>query len=164
MMAKRILVPIGRDERAETILPLVAGLARDAGATVRLLQIQPTQRTAFDEFARKSAQYGYDAETILQVRQRVLDYAHAREERLGSETLDRLRQLEPLLDGVTVERRVRFGDVVDEIVREAEAFDADLVAVSARRRPWWRPALAPVGDRVRRRVRVAVLTLSETGR
>jgi nucleotide-binding universal stress UspA family protein len=164
MMAKRILVPIGRDERAETILPLVAGLARDAGATVRLLHVQPLQRTTFDALARKSAQYGYDALVTAEVRQRVLFYAHTHEERLESESLHRLRQLEPLLDGVTVERRVRFGDVVDEIVREAEAFDADLVAVSARRRPWWRPALAPVGDRVRRRVRVAVLTLSETGR
>ena len=100
----------------------------------------------------------------LEVQQRVLLYAHAHEERLESETLERLRQLEPLLDGVAVERTVRFGDVTEEIVREAEAFDADLIAVSERRRPWWRPALARLVDRVRGRVRVPVLALSGAGR
>jgi len=72
----------------------------------------------------------------------------------------RLRRLELLLDGVPVERAVRFGDVVEEIARETDAFDADLVAVTERRRPWWRPALARIVDRVRARVRVPVLALS----
>src|SRR2546427_1923044 len=125
MMAKRILVPIGDNERAEAIVPVVAALARDGGGTVRLLNVQPLQRTRFDDYAR---------------------------------------QLEPLLDGVAVERTVRFGDVTEEIVREAEAFDADLIAVSERRRPWWRPALARLVDRVRGRVRVPVLALSGAGR
>ena len=163
-MAKRILVPIGKDERAETILPVVAALARDAGATVRLLQVQPLQRSRFDEAARQLPAYGYDAEVTLRVRQRVLNYAHTLEERLESETLERLRGLEPLLDGVAVERQVRFGDVVEEIAHEAEAFDADLVAVYERRRPWWRPSLAPVGERVRARTGVPVLTLTEARR
>ena len=44
-MAKRILVPIGDDARAEAIVPLVAALARDGGGTVRLLNVQPLQRT-----------------------------------------------------------------------------------------------------------------------
>ena len=78
---------------------------------------------------------------------------------MESETLERLRQLEPLLDGVPVERAVRFGDVVDEIVREAEAFEADLVAFTERPRPWWRPALARIVGRVRARLRVPVLAL-----
>ena len=160
-MAKRILVPIGDNERAEAIVPVVAALARDGGGTVRLLNVQPLQRTRFDDYARRLPLYGYDAGVTLEVQQRVLLYAHAHEERLESETLERLRQLEPLLDGVAVERTVRFGDVTEEIVREAEAFDADLIAVSERRRPWWRPALV---DRVRGRVRVPVLALSGAGR
>ena len=163
-MAKRILVPIGDDARAEAIVPLVAALARDGGGTVRLLNVQPLQRTRFDDYARRLPLYGYDAGVTLEVQQRVLLYAHAHEERLESETLERLRQLEPLLDGVAVERTVRFGDVTEEIVREAEAFDADLIAVSERRRPWWRPALARLVDRVRGRVRVPVLALSGAGR
>ncbi|PYM30616.1 MAG: hypothetical protein DMD80_03170 [Candidatus Rokuibacteriota bacterium] len=164
MMAKRILVPIGDNERAEAIVPVVAALARDGGGTVRLLNVQPLQRTRFDDYARRLPLYGYDAGVTLEVQQRVLLYAHAHEERLESETLERLRQLEPLLDGVAVERTVRFGDVTEEIVREAEAFDADLIAVSERRRPWWRPALARLVDRVRGRVRVPVLALSGAGR
>ena len=40
-MAKRILVPLDRSELAESIMPLVAGLAREAGATVRLLHVAP---------------------------------------------------------------------------------------------------------------------------
>ena len=163
-MAKRILVPIGDNERAEAIVPVVAALARDGGGTVRLLNVQPLQRTRFDDYARRLPLYGYDAGVMLEVQQRVLLYAHAHEERLESETLERLRQLEPLLDGVAVERTVRFGDVTEEIVREAEAFDADLIAVSERRRPWWRPALARLVDRVRGRVRVPVLALSGAGR
>jgi len=164
MMAKRILVPIGDNERAEAIVPVVAALARDGGGTVRLLNVQPLQRTRFDDYARRLPLYGYDAGVTLEVQQRVLLYAHAHEARLESETLERLRQLEPLLDGVAVERTVRFGDVTEEIVREAEAFDADLIAVSERRRPWWRPALARLVDRVRGRVRVPVLALSGAGR
>ena len=163
-MAKRILVPIGDNERAEAIVPVVAALARDGGGTVRLLNVQPLQRTRFDDYARRLPLYGYDAGVTLEVQQRVLLYAHAHEERLESETLERLRQLEPLLDGVAVERTVRFGDVTEEIVREAEAFDADLIAVSERRRPWWRPALARLVDRVRGRVRVPVLALWGAGR
>jgi len=163
-MAKRILVPVGDHTRAEAIVPVVAALARDGGGTVRLLNVQPLQRTRFDDYARRLPLHGYDAGVTLEVQQRVLLYAHAHEERLESETLERLRQLEPLLDGVAVERTVRFGDVTEEIVREAEAFDADLIAVSERRRPWWRPALARLVDRVRGRVRVPVLALSGAGR
>jgi nucleotide-binding universal stress UspA family protein len=159
MMAKRILVPVAANERAEAIVPVVAALARDGGGTVRLLSVQPIQRTRFDEYARQLPTYGYDATVTLEVRNRVLMYGHAHEARVESETLERLRQLEPLLDGVPVERAVRFGDVVDEIVREAEAFEADLVAFTERPRPWWRPALARIVGRVRARLRVPVLAL-----
>jgi len=164
MMAKRILVSIGTNERAEVIVPVVAALARDGGGTVRLLSVQPLQRTRFDDVARTLPLYGYDAGVTLEVQQRVLSYAHTHEERLESETLERLRQLEPLLDGVAVERAVRFGDLVEEIVREAAAFDADLIAVTDRRRPWWRPALSRLVDRVRSRARVPVLMLSGAAR
>ncbi|HEY3099106.1 MAG TPA: universal stress protein [Methylomirabilota bacterium] len=158
-MAKRILVPVAANERAEAIVPVVAALARDGGGTVRLLTVQPLPPTRFDEYARTPPTYGYDVGFTHDVQRRVLTYGHAHEARVESETLERLRQLEPLLDGVPVERAVRFGDVVDEIVLEAEAFDADFVAFTERRRPWWRPALARIVDRVRARVRVPVLAL-----
>jgi nucleotide-binding universal stress UspA family protein len=160
MMAKRILVPVAAHERAETIVPLVAALARDSGGTVRLLNVQPSPQTRFDERLRKLPLYGFDGALAADFEQRVLAYAHTEEQRLESDTLSRLRELEPLVDGVAVERAVRFGDVVDEIAREAEAFDADLIAVTERRRPWWRPALARIVDRLRARLRIPVLALS----
>lgn len=163
-MAKRILVPVGDVTRAEAIVPVVAALARESGGTVRLLSVRPLQRTDFNEYASKLPMYGYDVGVTIDVQQRVLMYGHAYEERLESETLERLRRLEPLLEGVPVERAVRFGDVVEEITREADAFDADLVAVTERRRPWWRPALARIVDRVRARVGVPVLTLAGDAR
>ena len=159
-MAKRILVPVGNPTRAEAIVPVVAALARHGGGTVRLLSVQPLPRTRFVVAARVPAAYDYDVGIAVDLPPRVLSYGHAREERLESETLERLRRLEPLLDGVPVERAVRFGDVVEEIAREADAFNADLVAVTERRQSWWRPALARIADRVRARVRVPVLALS----
>jgi nucleotide-binding universal stress UspA family protein len=163
-MAKRILVPLCEDERAESILPVAAALARDAGGTVRLLSVQRPQRTRFDESARRLPVYGDDAQLAHGLRQHVLAYAHADEAQLESETLARLRRLEPLLDGVAVEHAVRFGDVVEEIAREADAFEADLIAVTERRRPRWRPAPATVVARVRARVRVPVLVLTGDAR
>jgi nucleotide-binding universal stress UspA family protein len=161
-MAKRILVPIGTNGRAEVIVPVVAALARDAGATVRLLNVQPLQRTHLDDSASQLPFYG--AGLTLEVQRRRLVYGHVREERLESEQLERLRQLESLLDGVAVERAVRFGDVVEEVAREADAFDADLIALSERRRPWWRPMVTRFVDRVRARARVPVLALSGAAR
>src|SRR2546426_10228059 len=92
MMAKRILVPIGDNERAEAIVPVVAALARDGGGTVRLLNVQPLQRTRFDDYARRLPLYGYDAGVTLEVQQRVLLYAHAHrseERRVGKECRSR---------------------------------------------------------------------------
>jgi len=163
-MAKRILVPIGTNEGAEVIVPVVAALARDAGATVRLLNVQPLQRTHLGESASALPVYGYDAGLTLEGQRRVLAYGHVHEERVESEHLERLRRLESLLDGVAVERAVRFGDVVEEVAREADAFDADLIAVSERRRPWWRPVLTRFVDRIRASARKPVLTLSGAAR
>ena len=159
-MAKRILVPVRDVTRAEAIVPVVAALARESGGTVRLLSVQPLQRTRFDDQGRTLPFYGGDVGVTLDVPPRVLAYGHADEERLESESRERLRRLEPLLDGVPTEHAVRFGDVVEEIAREAHAFGADLVAITERRRTWWRPLLACIVDRLRARVGVPVLVLS----
>jgi len=163
-MAKRILVPVEMHERAEAIVPLVAALARDGGATVRLLNVQPVPTTRVHDATREWPLYAYDTGGAVVMPERVFTYGHTQESRLESEALAQMRELEPLLDGVAVERMVRFGDVVDEIVLEAEAFDADLVAVSERARPWWRPALARIVARLRARLRVPVLALSRVAR
>ena len=143
-MAKRILVPLDASERSESVLPFVADLARGAGGTVRLVHVTPYVRTRLSDDGR------------------VLFYGHQAEERETARADSRLRDLEPLLDGVALEHRVRLGDPAEEIVREAEAFGADVVVLSTRRRPWWR-RVGRVATRVRAQSDVPVLLLSEGG-
>lgn len=121
-MAKRILVPVDREERAEGVVGLVADLARSSGATVRLLHVGPLPQMRTDAYGRVIAYQSQDFERIEgAARWRLSVFAHTR------------------LEGVPVEVRVRCGDAADEILREAEAFGADLIAVSAPRCRWWRP-------------------------
>src|SRR5687767_14714775 len=89
MMAKRILVPLSTSEHADAVLPLVADLARAAGATVRLLHVTPYSRTRFSPDDR------------------VIHYAHQQEERDAREAEDWLRDLARRLDGIAVEHGVR---------------------------------------------------------
>jgi len=122
MMAKRILVPVDNEERAEAVVGLVADLARSSGATVRLLHVGPLPQTRLDAHGRVIAYQSQDLERMESVaRARLTVFGHTQ------------------LDGVPVEVRVRCGDAVDEIVNEAEVFGADLIAVPAPRYRWWRP-------------------------
>lgn len=141
-MAKRILTPVDTRERDETIVPVVAALARDTGATVRLLRVFPVPGRVI----------GNHGQTVA--------YSDQEMARLTGEGLDDLRHVEAELAGVPVETVVRFGDPVEEIVLEAEAFDADLIALAADRQGTLRSALAPgVADRVARKASVPTLTL-----
>ncbi len=142
-MAKRILVPLDRRERAETLLPLVADMARAGGATVRLLHVAPLPRIRQDAHGR------------------VIAYANQESDRLEGEALDYLRTAEAQLEGVPVERRVRFGDAGEEILLEADAFGADLIALTAARPRRLRPALfGRLAERVRRKADAPVMLLS----
>ncbi len=142
-MAKRILVPLDSCEQAETVLPLVADLARGAGATVRLLHVTPYARTRYSEDNR------------------VIWYAHQHEEHAARQAEVWLRELASLLDGVAVEHRVRVGDPEAEILVEADAFDADAIVLRASPWRWWRRTLGRVAARVRARAEMPVLLLSE---
>ncbi len=139
-MAKRILVPLDASPLAESIVPVVADAARGAGATVRLLHVAEAPQTLMDE------------------RGRVVAYAGQEMERLEAEGLDYLRTVEVQLEGVPVECVVRFGDPAKEILLEAEAFGADLVAVAtAGRSGVRRTVLGSVAEQVFRKARVPVL-------
>jgi nucleotide-binding universal stress UspA family protein len=141
-MAKRILAPIGDHDAHGTIVPIVAALARGAGATVRLLRVFPVP------------------ERVIGPRGETLAYADQEMARLTAEGQDALALVEAQLEGVPVERVVRFGEPAEEIGREAEAFDADLVALAASRRGRLGPALAPdVAERVGRQTTVPTLVL-----
>jgi len=141
-MAKRILTPIGGRGEGDTIVPVVAALARGAGATVRLLRVFPIPE-------RVTGSHG---QTIAYVDQEM--------SRLTAQGLDELAHVEVDLDGIAVERVVRFGEPVEEISREAEAFDADLVALASSRRSWLGSVLAPgIAERVARTAPVPTLVL-----
>jgi nucleotide-binding universal stress UspA family protein len=142
-MAKRILVPLDSSEQAETVLPLVADLARAGGATVRLVHVIPYARTRYSEDNR------------------VIRYAHQQEEHAAREVGLWLHELALRLDGIAVEHRVRVGDPDEEILTEANAFDADAIVLRAARWRWWRRTLGRVAARVRARAEVPVLLLSE---
>jgi nucleotide-binding universal stress UspA family protein len=141
-MAKRILAPIDVRERSESIVPVVAALARDAGSTVRLLRVFPVPGRVI----------GSHGQTVA--------YSDQEMARLTAEGLADLRRLEDELTGVPVESVVRFGEPAEEIVLEAEAFEADLIALGADRQGYLRTALAPgVADRVAYKASVPTLTL-----
>jgi nucleotide-binding universal stress UspA family protein len=139
-MAKRILVPLDRTTASAAILPFVADIARGAGPTLRLLQVAPVP----DAVEREDG--------------RVIAYADQEMARLETEGLEYLDGLAATLPDVAVECVVRFGQPVREILVEAEAWDADLIAVTATRTRWFdRIRRRRVADRVFRQASVPVL-------
>jgi nucleotide-binding universal stress UspA family protein len=142
MMTKRILTPIDGREQSAAIVPVVAALARGAGSTVRLLRVFPVPEHVIGPYGR----------TIAYVDQEMA--------RLTAEGLDQLAHVEAELEGIPVERVVRFGEPAEEIRLEAEAFNADLVALATTRRSRLGSALVPgVADRVARETTVPTLVL-----
>ena len=139
-MAKRILVPVNPTSAVESVAPLIADLARGSGATVRLLRVAPLPKN------------------VVNGNGRVVAYADQEMSRLEAEGLDDLRAVEANLEGLPVERVVRFGDPDEEILREADAFGADLIAVTTANRSWLSRAVLPgVAERVFRKAEVSVM-------
>ena len=141
-MAKRILVPLDQSELAEAAVPLVADAARGGQATVRLLHVAPVPGNRLDEHDR------------------VVAYADQEMERLRSEGLDYLHAVEAQFAEAPVDCVVRFGDPVPEILAEAEAFGADLIAVStAGRSGVTRALFGSVAEQILRKAGPAVMLM-----
>ena len=141
-MTKRILVPIGAGERSEAIVPVISALAHGAGSTVRLMRVFPVPDRVVGSHGRTVA------------------YSDQEMARLTVEGLDDLGRIEAQLDGIPVESIVRFGEVAEEILLEADAFDADLIAFATSGHGRLRSALAPgVAGRVASKAAVPTLTL-----
>jgi len=138
-MAKRILVPLDEAVQAESIVEAVGALARSTGATVRLLHVAPVADVVVDEDGH------------------VLAYSDQETERLEAEALDFLHAASIGLEGVLVECAVRFGDPVAQIVEDAEAWNADLIAMATRGRgSIGRALLGSVAEHVFRKAPTAV--------
>lgn len=139
-MAKRILLPLDQSQTAEAAVPLVAGIARDSGASVRLLYVAPQPQTHLDQMGRAVA------------------YADQEMARMEAEGLDYLRTMEMQFAGAATECVVRFGDPLAEIVLEAQAFDADLIAVATSgRSAIGRLALGSIAEQVLSKAEASVL-------
>lgn len=140
-MAKRILVAVDGTTPSEALLDLVNDAARGGGATVRLLHVAPMPDSVVTDG-------------------RTLAYSDQEEARVRTEALDALRALELHLTGDAVDSEVRFGDPAHEIVRAAEEFGADLIAMPATCHASVRRMLfGGVAEKVARRAPMAVLLL-----
>jgi len=117
-------------------------MARSNGATVRLLHVAPIPRERVTDDGRLVA------------------YASQEMERIEFDRREYLKTAEAELEGVPVESVVRFGSPSREIILEADAFGADLIAVTARRRGWFRRMLGGVVAKLFRRSDVPVLLLA----
>jgi len=141
-MAKRILVPLDQSHESECLVPFVAQAARDGQATVQLLHVAAVPEGWTDEYGR------------------VLSYADQEMQRLEAEGLDYLQAIEMQFENTPVECVVRFGDPVTEILREAKAFGADLIAVSTVGRSGvGRVVLGSVAEQIFRKSRVPVMLM-----
>ncbi len=144
-MAKRILAPIDARERSEAIVPIVAALAHGAGSTVRLLRIFPIPNRVIGSHGRTVA------------------YADQEMARLNAEGLDDLGRIVARMDGIPVESVVRFGEPAEEILFEAEAFDADLIVLTSSHGRLRRALLPGVAEQVARKAPVPTLLLRGEG-
>ena len=114
-MAKRILVPLSMHAPADSFVSAVGDLARGAGATVRLVHVAPVP------------------EHVTDANGRLIAYADQETLRFEAEARDYMETVAVMLDGIPVERAVRFGDPAREILAEADDFGADLIALGVGR-------------------------------
>lgn len=141
-MAKRILVPLDGHEAGEAITPIVAALASESGASVRLLHVARIPELVVGPYGR----------TVAYVDQQMA--------RVTEDGLRDLTHIEAKFVGVPVESTVRFGDPVEEILLEAEAFDADLIALTTSRRSRLSTVFATgVAEQVVRKASIPALVL-----
>lgn len=139
-MVKRILMPVDRSPRADTVAAIVASTALGAHAKVRLLHVASVPAEV----------HGTDG--------RVVVYADQELASLNSRGLDFLHSLEGHFAGVDVECVVRFGDPSAQIMEEAESFGADLIVVGTGGRSGiGRTLMGSVAERVFGRATVPVI-------
>src|SRR5262245_63068811 len=112
MTPKRILVPLSGTETDEAVLSVVMPAVSRLGATVRLLHVAPLPHN------------------LVSASGRVVMYADQEMERLSAQWDAYLGGVAATLHDVATERTVRFGDLAHEIVSEAEAWGAELIAMS----------------------------------
>jgi|KBSSwiStaDraftv2_1062776.scaffolds.fasta_scaffold28116_3 nucleotide-binding universal stress UspA family protein len=141
-MAKRFLVPVDQRPIGEPAMAIVADAARAAGGTVRLLHVAPVP------------------ELVVSPEGHTVAYADQEMSRVEAEHLDHLRRFEPVFTGVAVEAVVRFGEPAEEILDEAEAWGAEVIAVMTTcRNGVKRTLLGSVAEQLLRKAAATVLLI-----
>jgi nucleotide-binding universal stress UspA family protein len=141
-MAKRILAPIDGREESEAIVPIVRALARGDGSTVRLLRVYPVP------------------EHVVGPHGRTIAYSDQEMARLTNEGHEGFAHIEAELGHVPVASVVRFGDAREEILLEAEAFGADLIALVGSKDGRVRSVFAPgIAERIAHEAPIPTLVL-----
>ena len=110
-----ILVPLDGSPGSESVLSTVGELAQAQAARVRLLRVAP------------------EAEAV-EAGDRIISYADQETSRVELETLAYLKHVALALPGIEVDCVVGFGDAAEEIIKEAQAARADLIAMATHRR------------------------------
>ena len=138
-MAKRILVPIDQKTPVAALLDLVADAVRGGSATVRLLHVAPVP------------------DNVMGLDGHVVAFADQEAARMEAEARDRLHVIELHIGG-DIDTAVRFGDdPASEILQEADAFHADLIAMaSSFRTGMSRLFVGSVAEQVAHRASMAV--------
>src|SRR5262249_11650795 len=116
MTAKRILVPLSGEANDELVLSAVVPAASSLGATLRLLHVAPVPHNIVSESGR------------------VVMYAEQEMARLDAHWRAYLAGIAATLPDAATECIVRFGNPAREIVAEAEAWGAELVAMTTSRK------------------------------
>jgi len=140
MTPKRILVPLKGSAQDEAVLSVIAPAAAAVGATLRLLHVAPVPQNLYSE------------------RGRVVMYADQEMGRLEALWSTYLAGVSATLHDVATECVVRFGRPADEIVAEAKAWGAELIAMTtprSRRFGWLR--LRRLTEVVSRKASIPVL-------
>jgi CBS domain-containing protein len=137
-----ILVPLDGSPGSESVLPAVGELARARAARVRLLRVALPPRA-------------------VEADDRIVAYADQETSRVELEALAYLKRVGETLPGTDVEGVVRFGEAVEEIVKEAQAAHVDLIAMAThRRRGLDRAFRGSVAESVERAAAIPVVLVS----
>jgi acetoin utilization protein AcuB len=139
---RRILVPLDRTGDHTRVLAAARELARNTPAVLRLLHVTP------------------DPVPVV-VDGRTVSYSDQEAARIEHEIVTELRAVTAALVDVPIEFAVRLGIPADEIVREAEAIDADLIIMATHRRTGMRRMLqGSVAEDVERATKLPVLLVA----
>jgi len=134
-----ILVPLDGSSGSEIVLATIGEIARAEGASVRLVSVRPPMHE-------------------VEIEGRIVAYADQETERVEAEVRSYFQRVATSLGPVTVSFAVRFGEPAEQIVEEAEATRATLIAMATHHRTGIaRIVKGSVAERVERATTIPVM-------